>query len=83
MSSTPAEGAVAALCDELYALGISNLPETVEVDETRLIMDGSHRYVIFYFEDGTTFTSEGYRADSYSALYRSVFDRLTAYGTLG
>ena len=70
-----------ALCDELYALRFDLLPESVEEDPFHAVMDGWHRYIVIYFEDGSVFVSQGYAADSYNAHYKQVYHRLAAYNT--
>lgn len=70
-----------ALCDDLYALRFDLLPESVEEDPFHAVMDGWHRYIVIYFEDGSVFVSQGYAADSYNAHYKQVYHRLAAYNT--
>ena len=70
-----------ALCDDLYALRFDLLPESVEEDPFQAVMDGWHRYIVIYFEDGSVFVSQGYAAESYNARYKQVYNRLTAYNT--
>lgn len=68
-----------ALCDDLWAMRFDLLPATVEVDYERFIHDGSNQYIVIYFEDGTTFTSEGYCATEYSEQFNAVWDWLQLF----
>lgn len=68
-----------ALCEDLWSMRFDLLPDTVEVDYERFIHDGSNQYIIVYFEDGTTFTSEGYCATEYDEQFNAVWDRLRLF----
>ena len=75
------DGEFSEICAKMQELHYELLPETVEPqDPTRIVMDGSHLYLVFYYEDGTTFTSQGYAADSYNEHFKNVYVQLAFFG---
>ena len=75
------DGEFSEICAKMHELHYELLPETVEPeDPTRIVMDGSHLYLVFYYEDGTAFTSQGYAADSYNEHFKNVYVQLAFFG---
>ena len=80
VSKTPEAGTFNALCEELWAIRLDLLPETVTRPENGgVVMDGSDYYLTVTFEDGSVLTSSGYAATKYNRTYDLLFDLIYAY----
>lgn len=69
-------GAFDKICAELWALRFDLLPAKVTQPEDRAVADDSNYCITVRFEDGTTFTSEGYAACYYLEDFGTVWSHL-------
>ncbi len=64
------------LVQDLRRLSPHTLPAVIEPDPENIIHDGETQYIVIYFRDGTTVTSEGYCASEYNEQFAAVWDLL-------
>lgn len=64
------------LVADLRKLSVDTLPATIEPDPDNIIYDGDTQYIVVYYADGTTLTSQGYCAGEYNEQFAAVWDRL-------
>ena len=67
------------LCTELWALRFDLLPAKITQPKDKAVADDSHYYLTVHFEDGTTWTSEGYAACYYHERFGAVWNYLAAH----
>ena len=67
------------LCAELWALRFDLLPAKVTQPKDKGVSDDSNFYLTVHFEDGTTWTSEGYAACYYHERFGAVWSYLAAH----